>query len=83
MGIFEIICSIVLFVVAVATIVIVLSQQGKDAYLGGAVAGGAAETFLGKKKANTIDTILTRTTRILGIVLVVLVLLCNLAPLFK
>jgi preprotein translocase subunit SecG len=83
MTLFEIIASILLFISAVGLIVIVLSQQGKDAYLGGAVAGGAAETFLGKSKARTIDTLLTRLTRILAIVVVVLTLLVNISALFK
>jgi preprotein translocase subunit SecG len=83
MTVFEIVCSIVLFIAAVAVIVIILSQQGKDAYLGGAVAGGAAETFLGKKKAGTIDSFLTKVTRILGIVVVALVLLVNISSVFK
>lgn len=83
MSVFEIVASVLLFIVAIGLIFIVLSQQGKDAYLGGAIAGGAAESYLGKKKASTIDTMLTRLTRILAIILVVLTLLVNIAAIFK
>lgn len=79
MGAFEIVTSILLFIAALVLIVIILSQEGKDAYLGGAIAGGAAETFLGKSKARTIDTMLTRLTRVVAIVLVVLIVLVNIA----
>lgn len=77
MSIFEVIISIVLFIGAIGLIIIVLSQQGKDAYLGGAVAGGAAESFLGKNKASSLDKTLTRITRALAIVVVALTLLVN------
>lgn len=83
MGVFQIICSVILFIVAIGVIVIVLSQQGKDAYLGGAIAGGAAETFLGKKKAGTVESKLTNITRVLGITLVVLTLVVNIASVVK
>lgn len=82
MTVFEIVSSILLFISAVGVIVIVLSQQGKDPYLGNAIAGGAAESFLGKNKARTIDSMLTRITRVLGIIFVALTLLVNAAQLF-
>ena len=75
----EWISSIVLFVSSIALIVIVLSQQGKDAYLGGAIAGGAAESFLGKNKSHTFDNLLVRITRIIAIVVVALTLFVNIA----
>lgn len=83
MSILEIITSILLFIGAIALIVIVLSQQGKDAYLGGAIAGGAAETFLGKSKARTLDSFLTKLTRILAIVVVALTLIVNIIALLQ
>ena len=77
MSIMEIILSVVLLVAAIGLIIMVLSQQGKDAYLGGAIAGGAAESFLGKNKASSLDKTLTRITRVLAIVVVALVLVVN------
>lgn len=79
MTVFQIVASILLFISSIGLIVIVLSQQGKDAYLGGAVAGGAAESFMGKSKARTMDTMLTRLTRVLAIVVVALTLLVNIS----
>lgn len=83
MTILEIISSILLFIGSIALITVVLSQQGKDAYLGGAIAGGAAESFLGKNKARTVDRLLTRLTRIIAIIVVVLTLLVNIATYFN
>lgn len=83
MTIFEIITSILLFIGSVALVIVVLSQQGKDAYLGGAIAGGAAESFLGKNKARTVDRLLTTLTRIIAIIVVVLTLLVNIATYFN
>lgn len=83
MTILEIVASILLFICAIGLIIIVLSQQGKDAYLGGAIAGGAAESFLGKNKANSLDKMLTRLTRVLAIVVVALTLGVNIMGLFK
>jgi preprotein translocase subunit SecG len=82
MTVFEIVASILLLISAIGLIVIVLSQQGKDAYLGGAVAGGAAESFLGKNKANSLDKTLTKITRVLAIILVALTLLVNISAVF-
>lgn len=75
----EIVSSVLLVISSVALIIIVLMQQGKDAYLGGAIAGGAAETFLGKSKAKTMDVILTKTTKYIAIAFVVLTLVVNVA----
>jgi preprotein translocase subunit SecG len=83
MTVLEIVASILLFISSIGLIVIVLSQQGKDAYLGGAIAGGAAESFLGKNKASSIDKTLTRLTRILAIIVVALTLVVNIMALLK
>lgn len=83
MSILEIITSVVLFIGAIALIIVVLAQQGKDAYLGGAIAGGAAETFLGKSKARTIDSFLTKLTRVIAIVVVALTLIVNIIALLR
>ncbi len=52
---------IVHLVISLILIVIVLLQQGKQAGLSGAVAGGA-ETFFGKNKGRTIDAMLRKVT---------------------
>lgn len=70
----EIVGSILLFISSVLLTIIVLAQQGRDAYLGGAIAGGAAESFLGKNKSRTFDSTLARVTKILAIVFIIVVL---------
>lgn len=73
----EIVGSILLFISSVLLTIIILAQQGRDAYLGGAIAGGAAESFLGRNKARTADNMMARVTKILAIVFVVLVLVVD------
>lgn len=77
MLVYQIIASSLLLVDAILLTIIVLAQHGRSAYLGGAIAGGAAETFLGKKKARTIDSTLSMITKILGVLFVVLVFVVN------
>jgi len=55
---------------------IVLLQSGKSAGLSGAIAG-AADTFLAKNKAKTIDAQLARITKWSALVFVVLTLVLN------
>lgn len=50
----------------VSLIVIVLLQSGKQAGLSGAIAGGA-ETFFGKNKGRTIDSMLSKWTTVAAI----------------
>jgi preprotein translocase subunit SecG len=79
MDVLEIVSSVLLVISSVVLVVIVLMQQGKDAYLGGAIAGGAAETFLGKSKARTLDKVLGRVTKVVAIIVVALTLVVNVA----
>lgn len=67
------ILHILLIVFALGLIVLVLAQQGKQAGLSGAIAGGA-ETFFGKKKARSIEGLLERLTKICAVVFIVLAL---------
>ncbi len=65
--------NILLIVFAIGLIVLVLAQQGKQAGLSGAIAGGA-ETFFGKRKARSIEGLLERLTKICAVVFIVLAL---------
>ena len=69
----ELVLGILLLVIAVALVILVLFQSGKDKKLSGTIAGGA-ETFFGKTKAATYDKILSAATTIVAIVFAVLVL---------
>lgn len=60
-----IIVSIILFLVCLVLSAVVLLQESKSTGLSGAI-GGAAETFVSKNKARTIQGKLERLTKILG-----------------
>ena len=69
----EFVLGIVLLVFAIALIVLVLIQSGKDKRLSGTIAG-AAETFFGKSKAADNEKKLSIATTVLSIVFAVIVL---------
>lgn len=69
----EFVLGIVLLVFAIALVVLVLFQSGKDKRLSGTIAG-AAETFFGKSKAADNEKKLTIATTILSIVFAIVVL---------
>lgn len=69
----EFVLGIVLLVFAIALVVLVLFQSGKDKRLSGTIAGGA-ETFFGKSKAADNEKKLTIATTILSIVFAIIVL---------
>ncbi len=68
----EIIIGIVLILLSILIIAVVLLQQGRQSNLG-AIAG-AADTFMEKGKARTLDALLAKWTKILVIAFMVLVL---------
>ena len=78
---YEIALGIVLIVTSIALVAVVLFQEGRQAGLSGAIAGGA-ETFLGKNKSKTIEQKLVKITKILAGVFFVLSLGANLLFLF-
>lgn len=78
---YEIVLGIVLIITSIALVAIVLLQEGRQAGLSGAIAGGA-ETFLGKNKSKTIEQKLVNITKILAGVFFVLSLGATLLFLF-
>ena len=64
--IFQNILNVIHILISIAIVVLVLSQQGKQPGMSGAIAGGA-ETFFGKNKARTVDAILKKITAGLAI----------------
>lgn len=66
--------GIIILLVAVALVVTVVLQEGKNNGLSGAIAGGSADTFLGKSKVATKQKKLARLTTVLAVAFVVLVL---------
>ena len=69
----EIAFGVVLLVLALALVVLVLFQSGKDKRLSGTIAGGA-ETFFGKTKGSDVSKTLSTVTAIVAAVFAVLVL---------
>lgn len=67
----EIAVGIVLIVFSVLIILVVLLQEGRQANLG-AIAG-AADSFMEKGKARTLDAMLAKWTKVIAIVFFVLV----------
>lgn len=78
---YEIFLGIVLIITSIALVVVVLFQEGRQAGLSGAIAGGA-ETFLGKNKSKTIEHKLVAITKVLAGIFFVLSLGANLLFLF-
>jgi preprotein translocase subunit SecG len=62
--------TIVHIIMAISLIAIVLLQSGKSAGLSGSIAG-AAETFFGKNKGRTIDSMLSKWTTFSAIVFII------------
>lgn len=71
MSAWEIIIGIALIIFSLIVIVVVLLQEGRQANLG--AISGAADSFLDKGRARTLDAFLSRWTKVLSIVFFVLV----------
>ncbi len=74
-------CTIIHIVVAVCLIVVVLMQSGKDAGLSGSIAGGNSDSFFGRNKGRTLNSILEKWTAILAVLFIILSIV--LAVVFK
>lgn len=71
MGVWEYIVGIVLIIMALLVIAVVLLQEGREANLG--AISGAADTFMEKGKARTLDAFLAKWTKVISIAFFVLV----------
>ena len=63
----EIALGIILVVLAVALVVCVLMQSGKDKSLSGTITGGAADSFFSKGKGKSKDKVFGLITTILAV----------------
>ncbi len=75
-----IILGILVILVSLAIIIAVLFQQGRRAGINGAISG-AADTFLSKNKARTVDAILARWTKYIAVLFFVLAIVANIISL--
>ncbi|MBQ9965009.1 MAG: preprotein translocase subunit SecG [Clostridia bacterium] len=73
MTIWEYIIGAIIIVFALIIIAVVLLQEGRQANLG--AISGAAENFMDKGRARTLDAFLAKWTKVLAIVFFVLVFL--------
>ncbi len=67
-----IVLGVLLMVFAVALVILVLMQSGKDKGLSGTIAGGA-ETFFGQGKGSSMEKILSKLTIAISVIIVALV----------
>ena len=78
----EITLGVLLILFAIAIIAVVLFQEGQQQNMG-AIAGGAADTFLAKNKSRSIDSFLARWTKFIAIGFFVIVIVANAVEFFK
>ena len=76
MNALEIILGILILIVSIVVIGVVLLQQGHRSGVNGAISG-AADTFLSKTKARTVDAKLARYTKFVALAFFVLILVAN------
>ncbi len=70
------IASIILVVFALAVIAVVLLQEGHQANLSGAIAGGS-DSYLGQGKARTLDSFLNKWTKVIAVIFFLLAFVCD------
>ncbi len=63
---YQILFGLTLILSSIGIIIVVILQQGRQAGLSGAIAGGA-ETFFGKNKGRSIEAKLAKITKIVAI----------------
>lgn len=61
---------VVQIIVSLVLVLIVLLQEGKSAGLSGSIAGGA-ETFFGKNKGRSMDSILKKITAVAAVIFLI------------
>ncbi len=72
----NLILTIVQVLLAIFLILVVLFQSGKSAGLSGAI-GGGAETFFGKNKGRSMDSMLNKLTIVAACAFAVIAILTN------
>lgn len=76
LSVWQIVLSIIQMVLAIVLIVVILFQSSKSSKVSGAIMGGA-ETFFGKNKGKSIDTLLSRWTGVIAIAFGLLTIAIN------
>ena len=81
LNVFSYIIGALIIIFALAIIGAILLQEGRRAGISGAISG-AADTFLSKNKARSVDAFLARWTKFITIGFFVLGLVVNIVALF-
>lgn len=81
MNVFSYIIGSLIIIFALAIIFAILMQEGRRAGVNGVISG-AADTFLSKNKARSVDAFLSRWTKYITIAFIALVVLVNIVALF-
>ena len=74
----HLIFTIIQVILAVALVVIVTMQSGKNSGLSSAITGGGSDSFMSKNNGKSLDAKLARATKWIGGVFVLLTLALNL-----
>ncbi len=80
MSVLEIIFGVILLAFSIAIILVVLLQEGSQKNVG--VVTGAADTFLSKNKARSVDAFLSRWTKVIAIGFFLFVIVVNVVMYF-
>ncbi|HZK21865.1 MAG TPA: preprotein translocase subunit SecG [Oscillospiraceae bacterium] len=78
---YQILFGVTLILSSIGIIVIVVMQQGNQAGLSGAIAGGA-ETFFGKNKGRSLESKLAKITKIIAAVFFIVALIASVLFMF-
>ncbi len=73
MAVTEIVLGIILIIMAVAVIVCVLMQSGKEKSISSTITGGASDSFFSKGKAKSKDKVFSLVTTILTVIFAIFV----------
>lgn len=76
MGPIQIALGVLLLISSILIIIVILLQEGRQAGISGAIAGGA-DSFLGKNKGHTMSARLEKWTKVIAIGFFVLTLAAN------
>lgn len=77
----DIILGVLLLISSVLIIAVILLQEGRQAGISGAIAGGA-DSFLGKNKGHTMSARLEKWTKVIAIGFFLLTLAANIVAYF-
>ena len=77
----QVILGIVMLLTSLALVAIVLLQEGRQAGLSGAIAGGA-DSFLGKNKSKTVEQKLVKITKVLAVLFFIISIVATLLVFF-